>query len=140
MEKTNKDQSPLVGSVLALDNYLSELERVGTKISTMNMKSEFDLEHMRKLMSRFAECGQGVSVEVTSLSSHLNEARARAEAVAKVVAERADILNERKSEQHDKLDQFRVLGEKVRELNTAMTSLRRPEGEVMTDEDRAKRD
>ncbi len=134
----NQNESALVKSVLALDNYLSELERVGTKISTMKMSSEFDLEHMRKLMGRFAECGQGVSVEVTGLSNHLNEARARAEAVAKVVAERADILNDRKSEQHEKLDQFRLLGEKVRALNTEMSNLRPPEGAEMSPEDRTK--
>lgn len=131
-----ESQSPLVQSVLALDEYLNELERVGAKINSMPLKSEFDLKHMQKLLARFAECGQGVAQEVTNLSTQLNEARARAESVAAGVASRAESLNLAKNDEADKMEQFRMLGDKVRELNQAMSVLRRPEGEVMTDEDR----
>jgi len=136
MSKINSE-SPLVKSVLALDEYLSELERVGAKINSMPLKSDFDREHMQKLMGRFAECGQGVAAEVTNLSTQLNEARARAEAVAQGVAARAESLNVVKSEESDKLEQFRMLGEKVKGLNVAMSALRRPEGETISTEERA---
>jgi hypothetical protein len=37
-----------------------------------------------------------------------------------------------------KLEEFRVLGEKVRDLNTAISPFRRQQGEALTAEDRAK--
>ena len=124
MSKKVQRDSPLVKSVLALDNYLTELERVGTKISSADMASGFDLEYIQKLMARFAECGQGVSGEVTNLSTHLREAQARAEEVAQKVSRQAELLKVRMEEQDRKLEEFRILGEKVRDLNTAISGCR----------------
>jgi chromosome segregation ATPase len=119
-----KRDSPLVKSVLALDNYLTELERVGTKINSTNLASEFDLEYIQKLMTRFAECGQGISDEVTNLSTQLREAQARAEEIARGVSRQAELLKIRREEQDQKLEEFRVLGEKVRDLNTVISGFR----------------
>src|SRR6185436_17685234 len=116
MSNKGKQDSPLVKSVLALDHYLSELERVGQKINSTDMTSDFDVDSIQKLMTHFSECAQGVSKEVTNLSTHLNEARARAETVAQGVSRQADLLQSRRSEQDEKLEKFRLLGEKVREL------------------------
>src|SRR5207249_9989466 len=138
MSNKAKQDSPLVKSVLALDNYLTELERVGAKINSTDMTSDFDIEYIQKLMARFAECGQGIAEEVTNLSRQLQEAQTRAEAVAQRVSGQAELLNNRRKEQNAKLEEFRILGEKVRELNAAMSQFRRPDGHGLTDEDRAK--
>jgi chromosome segregation ATPase len=119
-----KRDSPLVKSVLTLDTYLTELERVGNKINSTDMASDFDLEYIQKLMARFAECGQGISEEVTNLSTQLREAQARAEEVARGVSRQADLLKNRREEQDQKLEEFRILGEKVRELNTVISGFR----------------
>jgi chromosome segregation ATPase len=121
--KVQRD-SPLVKSVLALDNYLSDLERVGTKINSTDMTADFDLEYVQKLMARFAECGQGISEEVTNLSTHLQEAQTRAEAVAQNVSRQAELLKVRREEQDRKLEEFQILGEKVRDLNTVIGGFR----------------
>jgi hypothetical protein len=131
-----KRDSLLVKSVLALDDYLAELERVGTRINSMEMTSDFDIEYVQKLMTRFAECGQGVSQEVINLSRQLQEAQARAEAVAKGVSSQADLLKNRRNEENEKLEAFRILGEKVRGLNSVISRFRRGPGDVLTDEDR----
>jgi chromosome segregation ATPase len=119
-----KLDSPLVKTVLALDNHLTELERVGNKINSADMVSDFDLEYIQKLMARFAECGQGISEEVTNLSAQLTEAQARAEEVARGVSRQADLLKIRREEQDQKLEEFRILGDKVRELNTVISGFR----------------
>jgi hypothetical protein len=134
--KINRD-SPLVKTVVALDNYLSELERVGGKIASTDMTCDFDVEHMQKLMIRFAECGHAVAEEVTNLSRQLHEARARAEAVATGVSAQAELLNNRRIEQNDKVEEFRILAEKVRDFNTVISQFQRPEGQGLTPEDRA---
>src|SRR5205823_13901 len=90
MSNKTKRDSPLVKSVLALDGHLTELERVGTRINSTDMTADFDLEYIQKLMTRFAECGQGVSEEVTNLAAQLQEAQARAEAVAQGVSRQAE--------------------------------------------------
>jgi hypothetical protein len=137
MSNKAKRDSPLVQSVLALDEYLAELERVGNRINSTDMTSDVDVEHMQKLMTRFAECGQGVSGEVTNLSTQLNEARTRAEAVSQGVSQQAELFNKRWKEQSEKLDRLRNLGEKVREMNAGLGQLRRPHARGLTDEERA---
>src|SRR5437879_10632653 len=108
MSNRAKRDSPLVKSVLALDNYLAELERIGTKINSTDMKADFDVEYIHKLMTRFAECGQGVSNEVTNLSTQLREAQARAEIVAQGGTSQAELLNIRRNEQKEKFKEFRI--------------------------------
>ena len=138
MSNKIKHDSPLVKSVLALDNYLTELERIGTEINATDMTSDFDLEYIQKLLTRFAECGQGVSEEVANFSTQLHEARARAESVAQGVSGQAELFNNRRNEQNEKLEKFRILGEKVRALTAAISQFRPPHGHGLTDEDRAK--
>jgi uncharacterized coiled-coil DUF342 family protein len=136
MSNKVKRDSPLVKSVLALDGYLIELERVGTKINSTDMAADFDVEYIQKLMTRFAECGQGIANEVTNLSRQLQEAQARAEIVAQGVSRQAELFNIRRTQQDEKLEQFRILGEKVRDLNTTIRGLRPAHGDVMTAERR----
>src|SRR5438128_9389895 len=101
MSNKSIPDSPLVKYVLVLDSYLTELERVGTKINSTDMTSDFDVEYIQKLMTRFAECGQDVSEEVTTLSTQLQEAQARAEAVAQGVPSQAELFNRRRNEQNE---------------------------------------
>jgi chromosome segregation ATPase len=123
MSNKSKEQSPLVKSVLTLDNYLTELERVGTKINSIDMQSDFDLDYVHKLMTRFAECGQGVTQEVSHLSTQLQGARARAEAVAQGVSRQAELFNVRRNEHHKRLEEFRILGDKVRNLSAVISGV-----------------
>jgi hypothetical protein len=133
-----KNPSPLVQTVLALDNYFSELIRLGAKIETMELKSEFDFEQIERLINRFTECGQGVSDEVIQLSTSLNELRTKAEAAAQVVTARAESLHARKNEAQSKMDQLRALGEKVRVLTLSLNDLKKIDGDTATEEERFK--
>ncbi len=138
MSNKNKHDSPLVKSVLALDTYLAELERIGTKINSTNMTSDIDIEHLQKLMHRFGECGQGVSNEVSNLSTHLQDARTRAEGVAQGVAAQAELLNQRVVEQNEKLERLRTLGEKISQLNASLGQFRQAGGQAFTAADHEK--
>lgn len=133
-----KDPSPLVEAVLHLDSYLSEIVRLGDKIQAMDLKSDFDFEQAQKLMNRFTECGEGVSEQVMRLSATLNEARAKAEVAASMVSERAELLAARQNEHQQKMQDFRSLGDKVRTLTLSLNDLKRPEGEMPSEEERAK--
>ena len=133
-----KNPTPLIQTVLNLDNYFSELIRLGAKIESMDMKSDFDFEQAEKLINRFTECGQGVSDEVVHLSLSLNELRTKSEAAAQIVAARAELLRARKDDSQSKMDALRALGEKVRVLTLSLSDLKKIEGDTATEEDRAK--
>jgi HPt (histidine-containing phosphotransfer) domain-containing protein len=133
-----KNPSPLVEAVLKLDNYLAEIVRLGAKIEEMELKSDFDFEQVQRLMTHFAECGQGVTDEVMSLSKHLNEARALAETAAQTVSARAELLQARQEEHQKRMDDFRSLGERVRELTMSLNDLKQPEGAVLSEQEQAK--
>jgi len=138
MSNKTKRDSPLVQCVLALDVYLSELERLGTKINSTDMTSDVDVEYVQKLITRFAECGEGISKEVATLATQLQEAQQRAQRVTQGVATQAELFNKRRSEQNEKLERFRVLSEKIGQLNASIGEFRRPHAEAFTPEDRAK--
>ena len=137
MTNNSKRDSLLVASVIALQNYLAELERIGAKINSADMTSDVDIDYIQKLMTRFAECGQGVSDELSNLSKQLQEARERAEGVAQGVSRQAEAFNTQRKNQDEHWERFRQLGERVRELNTAISHFRRPQGNGLTSEDRA---
>ena len=133
-----KELSPLVEAVLSLDTYLSEINRLGAKIESLDLKSDYDYEQAQRLMARFTECGQGVSTDIVKLSTQLNEARAQAEVAAKSVAAKAEQLQARQDEYAKKMETFRALGEKVRNLTLSLNDLKKPEGEETTDSDRTR--
>lgn len=137
MSNQIKNPSPLVETVLKLDNYLSEIVRLGEKIEGMELKTDFDFEQAQKLMNHFTQCGQGVAEEVVQLSANLNEVRAKAEAAAVIVSARAEQIQARQNDHHQKMADFRALGDKVRDLTLSLNDLKRPEGEELTDDDRA---
>lgn len=130
--------SDLIKTVFTLAEHFAELERVGGKINSMDIKTDSDFEHIQKLLSRFAECGESVSQEVTRLSALLTDARNKAENIAAGVASRAEEVRKRRVEESQKFEEFSLLGEKVRQLSSTLASLRRNEGESLTNEDRAK--
>src|SRR5262249_43778410 len=75
--------------------------------------------------------GQGISEEVAGLSARLQEAQARAESVAQGVSKQAEKFQARRKEHDEKLEEFRILGDRVRNLRAAI-------GEFRKTEDRAK--
>lgn len=131
-----KDASPLVQSVIALDAYFSELTRVGTKLNEMTLKSESQFDMARKLLAIFAESGEKMTEEVRRLATQLQDVQARASAISELVTERADLVALRNNDQNTKIEQFRQLGEKVRSFNTALSTLRQPEGTELTNDDK----
>src|SRR5688572_10012973 len=137
MSNKNQRDSPLVNSVLALQGHLNELERVGAKINSADLTADIDVEYIQKLLNRFAECGQGISEEVSNFSMHLQDAQSRAESVAQEVSRQAEVFKIRRNEQNEKLEQFRLLGQRVGEINAAISLFRRPAGQGFTEEDRS---
>jgi hypothetical protein len=135
MSNKNK-HTPLVTSVLALQDDLDELERVGGKISSTDLSGDFDVGYVQKLLSRFAECGQRIADEMKNFLTHLQEAQVRAQTMTATVSRQAELFKNRADDQSEKLEKFRLLGERVRSLNEAIGQIRPPQGDVLTFDDR----
>lgn len=131
-----KDASPLVQTVITLDQSFSELERIGTKLAEMDLKSESQFEYAKKLLAFFSEHGEKMTDEVRQLSKYLIDLQTRAASITERVSARADLVSLRNQDQDAKLQQFHVLAEKVRGFNSELSQLRREEGVELTDEDK----
>lgn len=132
-----KDLSPLVQSVLTLDERFAEMDRLSARIDEIELKSDFDFSQARKLMARFAECANSIQGDVVELSAQLNNSRTQAEAAAALVSAKAEVLQSRQSDEDVKMEAFRTLAAKVNVLGQAMKDLKKPEGETLTEEERA---
>ncbi|MBC7458199.1 MAG: hypothetical protein H7235_07980 [Bdellovibrionaceae bacterium] len=134
--KKNKDQSPLVQSVLSLDTHFESLKRLSGRIEEIELASEFDFNQARQLMKRFAESAQAVSTEIVELANLLNQARINAETTGKIVAAKAEQMQNRQNQENQKLNLFRTLTEKVSLINEALKSLKKEDGEEILEKDR----
>ena len=130
MQDSNKNQtaSPLVLSVSALDAHFLELVRLSARIDELPLKSDTDYEQLERLLFRFAENGDGVSKQIMLMSQALSDSRSKAEAVAQTVAQKAEQLQNRKLEEQKKMEQFRLLGEKVRDLSASLSEFKDLDG------------
>ena len=90
-----KDPSPLVQSVVALDGFFNELQRIGTKLNETKLKTDTDFEQARKLLALFSERGEDLTDQLRKLSVHLQEVQTRASALADRVQEKADCIQDR---------------------------------------------
>jgi chromosome segregation ATPase len=135
--KKEKNESPFVKTVLALDSQFSELQRISAYIDKLDMSSDSDLDKAQVLIQRFTECGDEVSKEIIELSKHLTDSRERAEKAAEVVSVRAEEMRARKEEIQKKVNEFQTLGKKVHALTSALNEIQRPAADFNSDEDKA---
>lgn len=138
MKKTSPPKSPtsFVQSVLKLDNHFTELDRLSALIHEIEIKSEFDVSQLRKLMGLFSEHGEAVGVEVAEMAKQLNESRMRAEASAQLVSEKAEELRAYQEKQNSSMEAFQELTAKVQSLNQQLVDLKKPEGEAFSEEEK----
>ena len=135
--RTIKNPSPLVLSVLSIDEHFSDLKRLSARIDEIDLKSNFDFEQSERLINHFAESGQALSDDIARFVEVLTDARAGAEIDAQKVSAKADQLKSRKDNIQDKMARFHILSEKVNVLNESLLQFKRPAGEVLTEQDRA---
>ncbi len=137
-EQIKKSQSQLVTSVLTLDGHFADLQRLGEKIESLRMETDFDFDQVKRHMELFSKAGEGVSSEIVLFATALNEARAKAESMAQKVSEKAEVLRVREEQVQAKMSELQQLGDAVRTLTQSLGVIRPQEGETVTPEDRAK--
>lgn len=132
-----KDLSAFGEAALALDAEFAEFERLAREIERLSIGSDKGLERGRTLLVEIDSCNERMALGMQGLSRTLDEARQRSEDAAKLVCERALEIQTRHREAEAMMERFKALGEMVKQINVAVTSLKNQNSADVTDEDRA---
>lgn len=107
-----------------LDEHFSELTRLSGQIERLDIDSESGLEHAVKVLNQFAEHGTSVAEGIQELAKVLDEARTRTETAARVVAGRAEVIQQRKQQQQQVRERLSEAETQVKAANANLTRLR----------------
>src|SRR4051812_29981594 len=100
-----------------LDADLGELTRLSAQIQRLDLETDSDLDHSVKLLGKFADIGRDISVGIQDFSRILQEARDKSEGAIQLVAERAELIRQRKQRQKEVREQLSQVEQNVRATN-----------------------
>lgn len=119
-----------------LDLDLSELARISGQIQRLDIDSDSGLDRAVKLLDQFAQHGKNVSEGVQGFSRVLQEAHERSQIAATAVAERAQLIGERRLRQNDLRDQLGRVEQHVKAANERLSGFRKDGGRYSEAEQR----
>jgi len=133
-----EDLTPFGRLALKLDNELAELARAGEQIAEVNLESDGGLDDGLKILNRVAHYGQSVAGTMQEFSVAMQEARDKAEAATKLVAERAQVIKRRSLEQDELQQKLSHVKEEVRLAGAALSGFAMPPKGELSEEDKAR--
>jgi hypothetical protein len=116
--------SPFGRMAVKLDVDFCELMRLSGQIEKLEINSDSSLDRAVKLLDQFAHHGQNIAEGITEFSRILQDARDRSEAAAKLVAERAPMVQERRQQQNLVQEKLLQLEQQVKEVNASFTGFK----------------
>lgn len=122
---TQKNLSAFGETAVSLDQGFTDLQELGGQLERLSLASESDFERARAILVKFAACGQSVAEGLQTLAATLGETRARAEATAARVSERAVEIQARQKDTDRLLSRFGELGESVKRLTAEIAELQK---------------
>ena len=128
--------SPFGQLALKLDHDFCELERIGGQIERLPIDSDSGLDRGLKLLTQFAQHGQNIAEGIQKFAKALETARERSEGAAKVVSERALLLQQRQEVQNQMQEKFSQLGTRVQKVSSTLASFKKPAGNDFSDEEK----
>lgn len=131
-----EDLSPFGRLAVELDGHFVELARLSGQLERLDIESDSGLAHAIKLLGQFADHGQKISGGIQGFAQVLQEARARSEAATQSVAERAQLIQQRKQKQNEIREKLAQVERHVKAANENLLSLRRDGKSELTQEER----
>lgn len=110
-----------------LDRELAELTREGGLITGVNLDSDGGLDEGIKILNRVAGHGQSVAEIMEEFAKALQDARDKAEAATKLVAERAQVIQARRQRQEELLERLTKVKEEITAAGANLVSMYKPE-------------
>lgn len=132
-----EDLSPFGRLALKLDREFAELTKAGGQMSKVDLESDSGLDEGIKILNKVAAYGQSIAETMQEFSTSLQETRDAAEAATQLVAERAQVIKQRKLRQ-DELEQKMVqVKEDVKAVGASLSGFSMPAKDP-SEEDRRK--
>jgi len=126
--------SPFGRMAVKLDTAFSELNRISGQIQRMEIHSDSGLERAVKLLNEFAQNGQTIAENIQEFSRTLADARAKSEAAAHIVSERAQLVQQRRQQQNHIQDKLTQIEQKVKAANASLADFRKHNPGELSDE------
>lgn len=131
-----EDLTPFSRAALKLDQEFAELARVSEQMEGVDLETDGGLDEGVKMLNRAANCGQAIADTMQEFSRSLQEARDKAEAATKVVAERGQRIQQRRQHQELLQEKLTQVKEILKTAGAGLAGVGGAERGELTDEDR----
>lgn len=133
----SEDLTPFGRIALKLDKEFAELADVSERISRANLETDNGLDEAVKILTKAAQYGQSLAETMHAFSAALQGARDKAEADMKVVAERGQLIQQRRQRQDELEGKLNRLKAEVRTAGSSLAAPAAPaKGDLSEDDKR----
>jgi hypothetical protein len=112
-----------IQAALELDETFASVEQIAGSLERLELDSETALERAKVLLVRFSERSQSLGSVLTHFGREMEQRRSQVEAAVQAVNDKAPLVQERFRRTEEKMERFRALSLKVREVTDAVASL-----------------
>ncbi|MBI3505020.1 MAG: hypothetical protein HY059_09280 [Proteobacteria bacterium] len=131
-----EDLSPFGRLALKLDQEFAELERVSAPIARADLGTDAGLDDALKILNRVAECGDGIAGAMQQFAKALQDARDKAEAATKLVADRAPLVQKRIEERNALEGKLEKIKEALQSAGAGLAAAGKPANAALSEEDK----
>jgi hypothetical protein len=128
--------SPFGRAALNLDREFAALAEVGEQMATADLGSDKGLDEGLKILNRAAAHGESLAAAMQEFSAALQEARDKAEAATRIVAERAQLIQSRREAEEELQQKLGRLQEEVKAAGAGLSGSDAPAKGPLSDEDK----
>lgn len=130
------DLTPFGRLAVRLDLAFAELGRVAGELAGTDIGSDAGLDEGVKLLQGAARNGQDIAETMQSFAQALEQARAKAEADTRVVAERAELIHARRQSRDALREKLEQAKDGLKALGAGLSGLSVPDKSALSDGDK----
>ncbi len=131
-----EDLTPFGRLALKLDQEFAELARGGEQLARLDLESDRGLDEGIRILNRVAGYGQALAQTMQDFSKSMQEARDKADAAARIVAERAQLIQQRRQREDELQKKLAQIQEDVKTVGAGLTGFGKLKGELSEDDKR----
>jgi hypothetical protein len=131
-----EDLTPFGRLALKLDQEFAQLASAGAKMEKVDVESDNGLDEGIKILNRVAQHGQAIAETMREFATALNEARDKAEAATKTVAQRGEKIKARKQRQDELQGKLAHVKDGVKAAGEGLAGVAKAVKKDMTEDDR----
>lgn len=118
-----EDLTPFGRIALRLDQEFAALTRAGEQIAGVDLETDGGLDEGVKILNRVAAQGQSLAETMQGFALALQEARDKSEAATKLVAERAELIQERRRREDQLAERLAQIKQAIAAAGAALAGL-----------------